>query len=271
MAGLMNYQPPPPYEEISSAPAHRHRNGSGRGAIEADERNPFQQLSNHITNEIYPINQPPTDNPHTKLIIPSTHPTILQFPYHPHLSSSLGISELEWTSFTSALASAATLSGAQKAKAISAAVGPGLVVNRWLGVVIDMWIWRREIRGLVLAGERIDDGEKHRVGRMWRLRGWWLVGRREMEEGAKTAVKEQVVASVRNVESAEDAANRRVITKEESGMGTKAVGHGSEWLNGRGVDSAEDVAARRRDMAAVDDLERRFGGLIADDANEKTA
>ncbi|KAL8886896.1 MAG: hypothetical protein Q9215_005460 [Flavoplaca cf. flavocitrina] len=274
MAGLMNDQPPPPYEEISSAPAHRHRNGSGRGAIEADERNPFQQLSNHITNEIYPINQPPTDNPHTKLIIPSTHPTILQFPYHPHLSSSLGISELEWTSFTSALASAATLSGAQKAKAISAAVGPGLVVNRWLGVVIDMWIWRREIRGLVLAGERIDDGEKHRVGRVlgeWN-RVWERRGLR-MEEGAKTAVKEQVVASVRNVESAEDAANRRVITKEESGMGTKAVGHGSEWLNGRGVDSAEDLLVERIEDAdqKVDDLERRFGGLIADDANEKTA
>lgn len=37
-------------------------------------------------------------------------------------------------------------------KAITAAIGTGVVVNPWLGVVVGMWVWRREIRGLVLAG-----------------------------------------------------------------------------------------------------------------------
>ncbi|KAL8897373.1 MAG: hypothetical protein Q9192_002612 [Flavoplaca navasiana] len=247
----MNDQPPP-YEEISSAPAYR--NGSGRGAIEGDERGAFQQLShNHITNEIHPINQPSTDDTHIKLLIPSTRPTILQFPYHPYLSS-LGISELEWTSFISALKSAATLSGAQKAKAISAAVAAGLVVNPWLGVVIGMWIWRREVRGLVLAGERGEDGEESGVGRVL---GEW----NQIEESAKMAVKEQVVASVRNVESADDAVNRRVVTKEENAVDAKAVGHGNESLNGRGdrgfkllVESIEDTDQK------ADDLEKRFAG-----------
>ena len=81
---------------------------------------------------------------------------------------------------------------------------------------------------------------------------------RKLEGVVETVVKEPVVVSVGNVEDvegAEDAANRSVVTKEEQAMGAKSVGHDDNPLDGRGVDSAEDLAARKRDRAAVGRIE----------------
>ncbi|KAL9629381.1 MAG: hypothetical protein Q9204_005305 [Flavoplaca sp. TL-2023a] len=308
MAGLKNDQPPPPYEEISSAPAYR--NGSGRVPSKADEGNPFQQLSNNITNEIHPINQPSTDDSHIKLLIPSTRPSTLHFPYHPHLSS-LGISLVEWTSFTSALASAATLSGAQKAKAISAAVGAGLVVNPWLGIVIGMWIWRREVRGLVLAGER-EDGEEHSVGRVlgewnrvWEGRGLrvGLVAPGVEAEGLVVDGQEE------DGRGCGDSRQRASCGQRKERRERRRCGQPKGYIEGRKRDGCESCGPRRRVAEGkrcgqhrrcggeerrhgccrkdrgfkllverigdtdqkIDDLEKNFAGLVADDANEKTA
>ena len=308
MAGLMNDQPPPPYEEISSAPAYR--NGSGSVPSEADEGILFHQSSNNLTSQIHPINEPSTDAPHTKLLIPSTRPSILHFPYHPHLSS-IGISQLEWTSFTSALASAATLSGAQKAKAISAAIGAGLVVNPWLGIVIGMWIWRREVRGLVLASER-EEVEKHGVGRVlgewnrvWEGRGLrvGLVAPEVEAEGVVVGGQEEAGRQCG------DSRQRASCGQRKERRERRRCGQPKGYIEGRKWDGCESCGPRRRVAERkrcgqhrrcggekrrhgccrkdrgfkllverigdtdqkIDDLEKNFAGLVADDANEKTA
>ncbi|CAL8574323.1 hypothetical protein XPA_000287 [Xanthoria parietina] len=163
----MNDQPPP-YEEISSSSSSPPAAPVVYGSINADQqmvpmgtrRQPDDASS---ANGMIMINNTiaggrPTDmlpsavNASTdKLLIPFTRPTVLHFPYHARLSQ-MGITATEWKSFTSAIASVATLSGAQKAKAITAAIGTRVVVNPWLGAVVGMWVWRREVKGLVLAG-----------------------------------------------------------------------------------------------------------------------
>ncbi|KAI4207656.1 MAG: hypothetical protein LQ349_009831, partial [Xanthoria aureola] len=197
-----------------------------------------------------------------KFLIRSTRPTVLQFPYHARLSQ-MGITATEWESFASAIASAATLSGAQKAKAITAAIGTGVVVNPWLGVVVGMWVWRREVKGLVLAGGKEGGvgmvlGEWNRVWegrgvRGWRLRGWWLMGERPMgrEGGADVsgaaAAKGEVVASVKSAEhmnSAEDAADPGVVGGEGSAVAAEVVARGDSRVSATDVDSAEDVARK---------------------------
>ncbi|KAI4224797.1 MAG: hypothetical protein L6R36_004398 [Xanthoria steineri] len=194
-----------------------------------------------------------------KILIRSTRPTVLQFPYHTRLSQ-MGIMATEWESFTSAIAAAATLSGAQKAKAITAAIGTGVVVNPWLGVVVGIWVWRREVKGLVLGG-----GKEGSVGmvlgewnRVWEGRGvrvglvapgveveGLVVGGREAD-GEGTGC-EQVVASFKSVEdvdSAEDAANPVAVGGEGSAVAAEVVAHRDSRLSAMDVDNAEDVTRR---------------------------
>lgn len=184
---------PPPYEEISSSSSTTAAAAAPvvvYGSITAEQQmfptgTRGQPDDASSANEMFMINnttadgcttKPPlpsaVDASKDKLLIRSTRPTVLKFPYHARLSQ-MGIMATEWESFTSVIASAATLSGAQKAKAITAAIGTGVVVNPWLGVVVGMWVWRREVKGLVLAG-----GKERGVGmvlgewnRVWEGRG----------------------------------------------------------------------------------------------------
>ncbi|KAL8752781.1 MAG: hypothetical protein Q9199_005498, partial [Rusavskia elegans] len=93
----MNDQPPP-YEEISSTPVY---DNICVPTADNEERNlalPSSSLTtggplnpssdNAIANN--PTDRPSVNGPNNKLLIPSTRPTILHFPYHPHLSH-LGI------------------------------------------------------------------------------------------------------------------------------------------------------------------------------------
>ncbi|KAI4112189.1 MAG: hypothetical protein LQ339_000197 [Xanthoria mediterranea] len=210
-----------------------------------------------------------------KLLIRSTRPTVLKFPYHARLSQ-MGIMATEWESFTSVIASAATLSGAQKAKAITAAIGTGVVVNPWLGVVVGMWVWRREVKGLVLAG-----GKERGVGmvlgewnRVWEGRGV-RVGEEGADVSGAAAAKGGVVASFKSaedVDSAEDAANPGAVGGEGSAVAAEVVAHGDSRLSAMDVDNAEDVARRSGTDAVgriegnkrLDTLEKGFAALTVD-------
>ncbi|KAI4268721.1 MAG: hypothetical protein L6R38_007737, partial [Xanthoria sp. 2 TBL-2021] len=91
----MNDQPPP-YEEISSAPVYDNLPGSVP-ILDDEKRNAVLPSSspttggalnpssdNAIANN--PTDRPSANEPNNKLLIPSTRPTILHFPYHHHLS-----------------------------------------------------------------------------------------------------------------------------------------------------------------------------------------
>ena len=125
----MNDQPPP-YEEISSSAPAAAAAAAAAPVVYYGSSNADQQMFPTMVNTTAggrPTNTPPSsavDASNDKLLIPSTRRTVLHFPYQARLSQ-MGITATEWESFTSAIASAATLSGAQKAKAITAAIGTG--------------------------------------------------------------------------------------------------------------------------------------------------
>ncbi|KAL8789985.1 MAG: hypothetical protein Q9213_000871 [Squamulea squamosa] len=143
---------PPSYEEGSSSPVPVYDKGSGNPPriLVTNEKSALHPSATTTSINASPANTtpPPTQN---KILIPFKRHTHLSLPYTPHLAS-LSITESEWESFTSALGSAATLSGAQKAKAITAAVAAGVLVNPWLGVAVGLWVWRKEGRRVVEEG-----------------------------------------------------------------------------------------------------------------------
>ncbi|KAL8773316.1 MAG: hypothetical protein Q9209_001710 [Squamulea sp. 1 TL-2023] len=142
---------PPAYTEGSSAPVPVHDLEAARPPrISITEEKSGLLPSPTTSIDANPANNthPPS---HNKILIPFTQKLSLSFPYTQQLAS-LSITESEWESFTSALCSAAALSGAQKAKAITAAVAAGVLVNPCLGVVLGIWIWRREGRKGVKEG-----------------------------------------------------------------------------------------------------------------------
>ncbi|KAI4242342.1 MAG: hypothetical protein L6R40_004071 [Gallowayella cf. fulva] len=70
-----------------------------------------------------------------KLVIPSLHRAALSFPYTTALSTTSNIPASEWQDFTTVLSSSVQLSVGQKAEAIAAAVGAGVLL-------LGFW-WRR--------------------------------------------------------------------------------------------------------------------------------
>ncbi|KAL8912681.1 MAG: hypothetical protein Q9171_002314, partial [Xanthocarpia ochracea] len=128
-----NNQPPPPsYEELTFPPVYQDQSGNIqlRSAEEVNNENdtpPLSPIRTPITgvhtasisdNNVVDNN---TNSP-TRILIRATHPTLLHFAYHPHLST-LGITPSEWQTFTSALSStSATIAGARRTKAVAAGV-----------------------------------------------------------------------------------------------------------------------------------------------------
>ncbi|KAL8804875.1 MAG: hypothetical protein Q9182_002277, partial [Xanthomendoza sp. 2 TL-2023] len=132
-------------------------------------------LSSSIPNTS--ISKLSTPHPNEKLVISTTNPFAPTFPYSPHLLSSFGITPAEWTLFTGALSSSIILTAGQKAKAVSAGIATGILVNPWLGVVVGMGIWRREIRKIIIRGmegyEAVEEGSEGKEGMVAKVLGEW--------------------------------------------------------------------------------------------------
>ncbi|KAL8810867.1 MAG: hypothetical protein Q9200_002241 [Gallowayella weberi] len=114
------------------------------------------------------ISKLPRAHLNEKLLISATNPFAPTFSYSPHLLSSFGITQAEWSIFISALSSSIFLTAGQKAKAITAGIATGILVNPWLGIVVGMGIWRREIWKIVIRGmegyEAVEEGSEGNRG-----------------------------------------------------------------------------------------------------------
>ncbi|KAL8653647.1 MAG: hypothetical protein Q9226_003771 [Calogaya cf. arnoldii] len=78
-------------------------------------------------------------------------------------------------------------------------------------------------------------------------KGWDVS--REAAASGEAAAKEGTVGTVGNVESAEDAISRGVVRKGESAVIVKVMAHSDSSLNGRDVDSPNDVVRRSKGAA----------------------
>ncbi|KAL8946113.1 MAG: hypothetical protein Q9222_007448 [Ikaeria aurantiellina] len=150
--------------------------------------------------------------------------TSLAFDYQSSLSN-FDISTTEWDHFTSALSSSASLSLAEKSKAVAAGVALGAVSGwPWLGVGVGMAIWRREIKEKITKGDVMG------------------VMKRGLERSISEHVQRQAIVA-ENVQTGEDVGMvNAMVSAEDAGSKGDADSEGDVGSEGD-VDSENDMEA----------------------------
>ncbi|KAL8676736.1 MAG: hypothetical protein Q9186_006768, partial [Xanthomendoza sp. 1 TL-2023] len=186
--------------------------------------------------------------PHTnpKFLIYTSHPFAEKFLYTPHLLSYYGITPTEWSLFNSALSSSISLTAGQRAKAIAAGVATGVLVNPGFGVVVGQWVWRRQIRRIMISSmegyERPEEGSGGKGGVLGKVLAEW---NRDFE---RRGVRLALVAPGSELEA-------DVVVRQGEEVGLDGCGDTVDQGNTIGEEMAVEMAENFASEAVVDSVE----------------
>ncbi|KAL8715488.1 MAG: hypothetical protein Q9220_000823 [cf. Caloplaca sp. 1 TL-2023] len=154
----------------------------------------------------------------------------LVFGYHSSLAS-FDISISEWNHFTSALSSSASLTLAEKSKAVAAGVALGAVSGwPWLGVGVGKAIWRNELKVKVAKGDVA--GMMQEWNDVFRTKGEWGMERVTWELARRQEI------TVMQVQIAEDVERLSAVIIGED------VGNEGDAVSGEDAGREGDVGSR---------------------------